>query len=83
MPMPSLICAKAASIMPMTRSETVLVATEHEVGWRGMPTTQFSRTSTLMRRKVPALLGTMVCLASRLELMTAKTAATPELMAVD
>ena len=41
-----------------TRSARLVVATEQLYGWRGMPTTQFSRRWTLIRRKLPAFGGT-------------------------
>jgi hypothetical protein len=36
----------------------LVVAKEHEKGWRGMPTAQFSRTFTVTRLKLPAFAGT-------------------------
>ena len=44
-------------VVTTSRSPTFVVATEHECGKRGMPTTQFSRSRTFTRRKVPALCG--------------------------
>ncbi len=43
--------------MTTSRSPTFVVATEHECGKVGMPTTQFSRSLTWTRRNVPALCG--------------------------
>ena len=44
-------------VVTTSRSPTFVVATEQECGKRGMPTTQFSRSFTFTRRKVPALCG--------------------------
>ena len=43
--------------MTTSRSPTLVVATEHECGNVGIPTTQFSRSLTCTRRNVPALCG--------------------------
>jgi hypothetical protein len=56
-PYPSQASAIARCVVTTSRSPTFVVATEQECGKRGMPTTQFSRSFTRTRRKVPALCG--------------------------
>ena len=58
-PAPGPSCDRARATQPPMRLPRHVVASEHEAGWRGIPTQQFSRRITLMRRKLPALIGTV------------------------
>jgi hypothetical protein len=49
-PKPSARSAMAAWVALPTFEARLVVESEQEAGWRGMPTQQFSRKSTAMRR---------------------------------
>ena len=56
------------------RSKTLVVATEQLAGCRGIPTTQFSRSSTLTRRALPPLGGTWWSTLLKMPIRTAARA---------
>ena len=56
-PIPSASSAIARPVVLPIRLPRLVVASEHECGWRGMPTQQFSRSLTSRQRKLPALVG--------------------------